>query len=131
MNRDSFFFFRIAFYSAVLFLISCDNKFDGKNGINTVYYDGTKQIMQVVEMKDGRKNGLCREYYKNGNLRSQAWYSKDTVRDTVFYYFEEGPLSSVQIYNHGKKNGCWKKFSKKGILYSEIWYKDNELNGPS
>jgi antitoxin component YwqK of YwqJK toxin-antitoxin module len=123
-------------FPVILFLFctsffSCKNKFDGKNGTYTAYFDGTKHIEQTIEYKDGLKNGWTREYYPNSKVRFEAKFVNDTMTDTVSSYHENGKLYHVQIYKDGMKEGCWKKYSKEGVLYQENNYKNDMLEGPS
>jgi antitoxin component YwqK of YwqJK toxin-antitoxin module len=121
-----------AFIVALLFyfLQSCTDQFNG-NGIKTVYFKDSKKIFQTVEYKNGKKNGLLKEYYKNGHLKAVQHFTNDTLTDTSLFYHENGKLSNVQLMVKNKKQGCWKKYNKDGNLYSEINFKDGVLDGES
>lgn len=112
-------------------LPACSGEFDGKNGLKTVYFSNSKKIQQTIEYKNGLRNGLYKEFFKNGNLKVVHHYVNDTLHDTSLTYHENGKLAQVQILNMGRKQGCWKKYNKEGNLYSEICLKDGRLDGPS
>jgi antitoxin component YwqK of YwqJK toxin-antitoxin module len=122
--------FLLSIVTLILTVTSCKNG-DIKTGTKTVYFEGGKQASQIVDLKDGKKEGLCREFFKNGKLRSKAWYVNDAVRDTAYYYHDNEQLSSLQVYKNGKKEGTWKKFSRDGVMYQEVNFKNNSLDGPS
>lgn len=117
-------------FSFLLFY-SCSNKFDGKNGIKTEFFPGTKIVQHIVEYKDGEINGLIKEFYRNGNTKSIQHYVKNKFVDTSFFYHENGKSSSIQIKINNKKEGCWKQYNNEGKVYKETCYKDDLLNGTS
>jgi antitoxin component YwqK of YwqJK toxin-antitoxin module len=128
MSRNNFIF------SAVIFLFalsSCSNKFDGKDGIKTVYFPNTEKIQQVVEFKDGKRIGELKEYYRNGNLKVRQYYKNDTLNDSAFFYHENGNIQYIQYLKNFKKEGTWKKFNEQGKLYEEINFRDDYLEGVS
>lgn len=112
-------------------LLSCSNEFNGKNGVKTTYFPGTKRIFQTIEYQNGLKNGSFREYFKNGKIKTEHRFVNDTLNDTSFTYHENGKLALIQVLKMGSKEGIWKKYNKEGHLYSEISMKDGELDGPS
>lgn len=113
------------------FLCSCSNKFDGKNGIKTIFFPGTEKVQHIVEYKNGKIDGLMKEFYRNGNSKSIQHFVNDQFTDTSFFFHENGNLSSVKIKINNKKEGCWKQYNDKGKVYKETSYKDDLLDGPS
>lgn len=109
----------------------CSNKFDGKNGIKTVFFPETKKIQHIVEFKDGKINGLVQEFYRNGKTKSIQHYVKDRFVDSSFFFHENGKIASVKIQINNKKEGCWKQYNNEGKVFKETCYKNNELNGTS
>ncbi len=115
----------------ILFFISCSNTFDGKNGVKIVNFPGTDKICQTVDYKDGKKNGLLKEYFKNGNLKTVQHFKDDKNIDSALYYHPNGKLAVIQIRKNGKKEGCWIKYNEAGQLYSSMCFENNLLNGPT
>ena len=114
----------------VLFLVSCSDKFDGINGLKTVKFPGTDKICQLVEFKDGKKNGTLKEFYENGNIKTVQRFKDDKNIDSALYYHINGKLAVVQMHLDGYKSGCWRKYNEAGKLYSEMCFKKGNLHGP-
>lgn len=125
MNRNYFGFF------IVLLLASCSDSFDGKNGIKVVKFPGTDKICQTVEFKDGKKNGVLKEYFENGNIKTVQHFKDNKNVDTALYYHPNGKLAAIQIHDNGDKVGCWKKYNEAGALYSDICFVKDRLDGTS
>lgn len=109
--------------------LSCSNEFDGSDGIKTVYFPNSEIVKQIVEYKDGKRIGVLKEYYKNGNLRVKQNYKNDTLNDSAFFYHENGKLQYLQILKDFKKEGTWQKFNEQGNVYEEMNFKDDLLHG--
>lgn len=114
-----------------LFISSCSNKFDGKDGIKTVYFPNSEIVKQVVGYKDGKRIGELREYYRNGNLKVRQYYKNDTLTDSCITYYENGNLQLIQFIKNKNKEGAWKKFNEQGKLFEEVNYKNDERDGYS
>ena len=125
MNKNYFGFF------IVLLLASCSDSFDGKNGIKVVKFPGTDKICQTVEFKDGKKNGVLKEYFENGNIKTVQHFKDNKNVDTALYYHPNGKLAAIQIHDNGDKVGCWKKYNEAGALYSDICFVKDRLDGTS
>lgn len=117
----------------VLFFLlnACSNKFDGENGVETIYYPNTTIVHKSIEYKDGKKNGVMKEFYKAGNIRLQIYYVNDEIRDSTITYFSNGKLAGIKIVIKKKKEGCWQDFNKEGKLYSSTCYKNGLPDGLS
>jgi antitoxin component YwqK of YwqJK toxin-antitoxin module len=110
---------------------SCSKKYDGKDGIKTVYFPNSEKIQQVVEYREGKRIGELKEFYRNGNLKVRQFYKNDTLNDSSFYYYENGNIKSIQYLKNFKKEGAWKNFNEKGELYEETNYVENQKEGVS
>ncbi len=87
----------------------------------TYYPDSSNQIIKsIVPYIDDQKNGIAKEYSREGRLITISIYKK-------------GFLSSVEKINRfdtkGKKIGLWKDFYKSFKLKEERRYKNDLLNG--
>jgi antitoxin component YwqK of YwqJK toxin-antitoxin module len=123
---------RLFFYFLLtVFIVSCSDKFDGKNGTKTVYFPNSTIVKQVVHYKEGKREGELKEYYRNGNLKTRQFYKNDTLNDSSFSYFENGKMSTMQFLKNHKKEGTWKAFNEQGQLFVEVNYKNDELDGYS
>jgi antitoxin component YwqK of YwqJK toxin-antitoxin module len=111
------------------FLFSCSDSFDGKNGIKTVKFPGTDKVCQTIEFKDGKKHGVLKEYFENGNLRTVQHFREGKNVDSALFYHLNGKLAAIQIHDKGAKVGCWKKYNEAGKLYSDMCFENDLLNG--
>lgn len=102
-----------------------------KEGLKIVHYPGTDKIHQEIEMKNGKKNGYAKEYFKNGKLKCSQHYINDTLNDSSLTYHSNGQLLILQYFKNKLRHGCWKDFSPTGQLIKEINFKDGMLDGIS
>lgn len=112
-------------------LLACSGEFDGKNGIKTIKFPDVDKVCQLIEYKDGMKNGTLKEFYRNGNLKVIQHFKDDKNVDSTIFYHPNGQLAVIQIHKEGRREGCWKKFNEAGKVYSEINFRDDLLDGPS
>jgi antitoxin component YwqK of YwqJK toxin-antitoxin module len=92
---------------------------DKKEGTAYLYFpDGKEQ--QVVTYNDGKKEGISREYDKNGNIITIMEYNNDFL------------VSRERINrtdSKGLRQGDWKDFYPNGGVKTEKTYKDDKLHG--
>lgn len=70
-----------------------------------------------------------RDYWENGNLKSESWY-KDGVQDSVSrMYSSDGILVEEVHYAHGELNGEVKRWYENGQIYQEGQYVDGMMDG--
>lgn len=87
---------------------------------NAYIYFPDGKIQQVVYYKNGKKEGLAREYDNNGNLITLFEYSNDFL------------ISRQRINRTDQsrlKQGDWKEFYPDGTIKIEKTYKDDRLHG--
>jgi antitoxin component YwqK of YwqJK toxin-antitoxin module len=92
---------------------------DRKEGIVLIYYPDGK-IQQTTSCNGGKKEGLSKEFDKNGNIITLLEYNNDFLisRERV-----------NRTDNKGLKQGVWKEFYTKGGVKSEKTFKDDQLHG--
>jgi len=94
------------------------------DGIQKEYENG--KLMREYILKDGRKNGLEKKYYKNGELRWEVNY-KDGKKDGLSkYYYQNGQLEYDTNYIDGEAQGISKDYYETGELEIETIYKDGD-----
>lgn len=112
------------------FLISCSrNKFDGQNGLKIVMFPDSDDTCQVIEYKNGKRNGYLKEYYQNGKIKTIQHFIDDKNVDTAKFYHPNGNPEAIQIYKNGFKSGCWLKYNPNGKVYSKIPFVDGMFDG--
>lgn len=92
---------------------------DKKEGTAYIYYPDGK-IQQTIAYTNGRKEGLSKEYDKNGNVITLLEYNNDFL------------ISRERINrkdSKGLKQGEWKEFYPNGTIKTEMSYKDDQLHG--
>jgi len=92
---------------------------DKKEGTAYVYFPDGK-IKQTYIYNSGKKEGLSKEYDKNGSII------------TLFEYNNDFLISRERINrtdNKGLKQGEWKEFYPGGTIKTEKTYKDDQLHG--
>lgn len=80
----------------------------------------------------GLKEGIWKEYYKNGVLKSQGNYVQGNPDGKFEIYYDNGKLKEEQYYVNGFKEKVWRKFNELGLLALTISYENNiekRING--
>jgi uncharacterized protein len=92
---------------------------DKIEGISYLYYPNGK-IQQTVTYEGGKKDGLAKEFDKEGNIISLLEYNND-------FLISREKINRVD--SKGLKQGSWKDFYSGGGIKCERTYKDDQLNG--
>ena len=74
---------------------------------------------------------IIRDYYENGQPKSETPYIDDKEHGIVKWYYENGQLKSETPYVNDKTHGIMKQYYKSGQLKAESRYVDGELIGTS
>lgn len=78
-----------------------DKKLDGRY---LVYLD--EQLIERGKYEFGKRERLWVRYYKNGNVKSQRFYSNDRLSGFYNFYYPTGEFSD------NKRSGIWKFYDK-------------------
>ncbi len=92
---------------------------DKKEGTGYLYFPDGK-INQTIAYRNGKKEGLAKEFDRQGNLITLLEYSNDFLisRDKI-----------NRTDSKGLKQGDWKEFYPSGGIKFEKSYKDDQLHG--
>jgi antitoxin component YwqK of YwqJK toxin-antitoxin module len=92
---------------------------DKKEGTAYLYFPDGK-IQQTIAYNSGKKEGLSREYDKEGIVITLFEYNNDFLvsRERI-----------NRIDNKGLKQGDWKEFYTNGLIKSEKTFKDDLIHG--
>ena len=97
-----------------------------KDGISKNYYPG-KGLSEVVNWKNGIREGQWLEFYSDGNIKVNG-QNKADEKDGIFKaFYESGQIMSVSLYVNGHAQGTWTYFNEKGSLERIETYKDGLL----
>jgi len=92
---------------------------DKKEGTALFFYPD-KKIQQTISYNNGKKEGLSKEFDKNGTVITLLEYNND-------YLISRDRINRSD--NKGLKQGVWKEFYPNGSIKSEKNYKDDQLHG--
>ncbi|MCS6823993.1 MAG: tetratricopeptide repeat protein [Cytophagaceae bacterium] len=104
-----------------------DGKIDGYK--NTYYPSGT--LKSRLHLKNGMWDGMQYEYYPLGEnfLKTKVAYVNGEVKDTIYYYHENGTLKQIKVFSDKKLNGSCKIFYPNGNLNKSFSYVNDMLHG--
>ncbi len=92
---------------------------DRKEGIAFYYYPDGK-IQQTIQYNEGKKEGISKEYDKNGVIITLLEFNND-------FLISRERINRVDA--KGFKQGVWKEFYPDGGTKSDKSYKDDQLHG--
>ena len=78
----------------------------------------------TIPIKNGKVEGLYKEYYKSGALWYEANYKNGKKEGLAKEYYESGALRGEANYKNGKPEGLVKEYYESGALKSEVNFKD-------
>ncbi len=99
------------------------------------WYDKEHYLAEILQNPNSKihnfiKNGLIREYHKNGQIKHEAFYINDKIDGASRGWYDNGQLEYEHFYNHGVSIGVWKNWYKSGkIQYVQPFNKKGQHNG--
>jgi antitoxin component YwqK of YwqJK toxin-antitoxin module len=100
-----------------------------ETGVIRTYYDNEKTKLHEEYFEvNGKKEGIYKQYWKNGNLKEICNYINGEMNGIYKLYYETGPLFRICNYINYKKNGIYKTYCYNGQLISEVNYVDDEID---
>jgi len=106
-----------------------------KQGKWLVFYDNG--ILRTEGYyKNGKRNGVFKEYDKNGSLKEINKFDEDIpdleAQETVILdirstYYEDGTINTTGTYKEGKKEGTHRVYDKQGNIIDGFIYKDGKV----
>lgn len=95
-----------------------------------VFEDGWLKYEGITDM-NGLRQGLWKEYYQTGELRSKGKYKNSRPVGEWKFYFTDKTLEITGEYNSkGQKHGEWIWFYPSGDTMNVAYYEDGDLDGP-
>lgn len=88
-----------------------------------------KDVTFVVNKTNKTIDGLIKEYYDNGKVRSAIPYKGNKIHGMRKEYYETGKLIVKIPYKYGVLNGVLKEYYQSGKLRFEIPFKNNTVDG--
>ena len=109
------------------------NAVDGSNmkqGLWVKFAPGDKtKVLEEGTYKDNKKEGIWKEYYDNGNLKSEITYVSNKPDGYAKLYYESVKLSEEGIWKGVKWVGNYKYYHENGKIAIEGDWKDGKEAG--
>ncbi len=110
------------------------NATDGSNlkqGAWVKFIAGDKtKVSEEGIYKDGKKEGIWKEYYKNGNLKSEITFTNNKPDGYAKLYYENGKLSEEGNWKGTKWIGNYKYYHENGKpKYEFVFTNDGKRSG--
>ncbi len=120
----------------LLFLISssimytCKNRSDSSTPIREEYeYYSSGEPEKKYSLVDGKREGPCEWYYKDGNLKGIIRFSNDLQEGKTEFYYPDGKLREVQYFKAGKQIGWDSIWHSNGQLFQVNHFENGKLEG--
>ena len=100
----------------------------GQNGIQKEYYDNGN-LRSERNYKNGNLNGISKLYHLDGYLLSKKNYKNGELHDEGWNYYQNGKVYIKSNYKNGKDDGVWKFYYPNGEIKRKWIFKDGKLLG--
>jgi len=117
------------------FIHSKDYKLSDLVFINGLYhekntkklFDGHVQGIVNVKIVKGKYDGLYKQFFSSGQLRTKGFYDNGVKNRLWESYHENGTLHSKGIYKNGFWEGLWVDHYEDGSVRSKGFYRNGKL----
>jgi antitoxin component YwqK of YwqJK toxin-antitoxin module len=93
-----------------------------------VFANGILRYEGITD-EDGKRQGLWKEFYPTGELKSEGNYINSKQEDVWKFYFENQKVEVKGRYKNGKKEGTWYWNYPNGELLQEENWSNGKLDG--
>ena len=93
------------------------------DGKSISYYPKTKQPAQILNYKNGLKNGEFKKFFQDGKLMTEGTYKNDSLEGEFTLYYHNGKIELKGWYKAGRETGNWQYYDENGNPVSEDEYK--------
>ncbi|MBI2968671.1 MAG: toxin-antitoxin system YwqK family antitoxin [Bacteroidetes bacterium] len=103
----------------------------GEITASKIFREGSKiaESVKGIIDKNGLKQGLWKEYYPEGALKSEGEYKNNVREGEWVFYFENGNIEQKGTYFKGKPDGLWKWFYPGGLILREEEFSSGTEHG--
>jgi antitoxin component YwqK of YwqJK toxin-antitoxin module len=99
-----------------------------KNGICKEWYENG-QIREETTYVDGKRHGMYKWWYENGQIRIETTYVDGKRHGSYKWWYENGQIKIEITYVDGKRHGSYKWWYENGQIKNEATYVDKKMNG--
>jgi antitoxin component YwqK of YwqJK toxin-antitoxin module len=85
------------------------------NGLSVKWYDN-KQVMEYREYRSGKKNGIQRAFWSNGNKRFEFVAKNDAYDGELKEWSNKGHIFHLAHYSNGQEEGSQKMWYENGKI---------------
>jgi len=93
-----------------------------------VFANGILKYEGITD-EDGKRQGLWKEFYPTGELKSEGHYVNSKQEGVWKFYFENQKVEVKGSYKNGKKEGAWYWYYPNGALLQEENWSNGKLDG--
>jgi len=91
---------------------------------------GLYNLKEIIILKNDQKEGVCKYYDENGNLKSEETYKAGQKDGLSTRYRDNSKIKAEdQMYVNGKKEGAYTHYDKLGKMEEKGQYANNEKDG--
>ena len=107
-------------------LMAVSNYKNGKlEGIGKEYYPSGELLEEILYANDKRE-GISKKYYKSGKILAERYFKDGLLEDLTTMYYESGKLFVEMHYKGNKLDGESKIYYENGIIKSIETYENNK-----
>lgn len=106
----------------------CVNKGKPFTGISTEKWENDT-IKSLKEWKDGKMNGVCKNYNRSGKIIDSTIYINNNISGTYTRFYDNGKVQLISSYLNGVLDGESLAFNNKGQLVSKCKYSLGSIVG--
>ena len=89
------------------------------------YYDDHNISIKIERTVKGNMNhGIYRDYYENGQIRTDATYKNGALDGSYIFYHENGEIYVQVDYKKGDLDGLITFYKPNGKVLEKVLYKD-------
>ena len=115
---------KIIYILLINILFSCKEK---DAPVVSYWDDGV--LKSELRYKDGKLDGVCRWYYRNGKPEMEVTYSMDKLNGEATRWYENGNLEEKSYYKDNQYDGVVQEYNVFGTMVKLSTYENGVLNG--
>ena len=112
----------------ILFIINILFSCKEKDAPVVSYWDDGV-LKSELRYKDGKLDGVCRWYYRNGKPEMEVTYSMDKLNGEATRWYENGNLEEKSYYKDNQYDGVVQEYNVFGTMVKLSTYENGVLNG--
>ena len=96
-----------------------------------LFPNGSSQLNEEFIFKDGKYDGIWKEWHGNGQLKQERYYIDGKQNGKEIKWLAVGKLRNEGNYKDDKKDGLFKRYHKNGQLMREETFRNGSREGSS